>query len=71
MLDTPVHKDIKVIGEEVLTESPKLPGLQQDQHGGVCVSVCMSLTWAYKELSGFSFLVYLRPGITQRYQNSG
>ena len=33
------HQDIQVVGEDAITEFPKLPNLQQDQHGGVCVPV--------------------------------
>ena len=64
-------QDIQVIGEEVISKFPELPGLQQDPHLGVCVFVCLSLTSVYQALSGSSYLVALRFGFTRSYLRSG
>ena len=39
------NQNIQVIGEEVISEFPEFPGLQQDLHGGFCGLVFLSLIW--------------------------
>ena len=62
------HQDIQVIGEEVISMFSEFPVLQQDPYCGVCVSVCMSLSWADQALSVLSYLIALRLGITRSYR---
>ena len=65
------HQDIQVMGEEVIYELPKFHGLQQDTHHGVYLSVFMSLPWEDRSLSGSSYLIALRLGITRSYRHVG
>ena len=50
-----------------ISKFPELPGLQQDPHHGVCVSVCLYLDWSDLELSILSYLIALKIGLTRSY----
>ena len=62
---------MKVIGEEIISEFPEFPGLQQYLHFKVCVLVCIFLPWADRALSGSRNCIDLRIGITQSQQPVG
>ena len=63
------HRYIQVIGNEVISEFPDFPGLQEDSHCGFCLSVCLSMTWAYWELCGLIYIITLRLGLTHSYRS--
>ena len=66
--DPLTHQDIQAIGEELIPDFPEFPGLQENPHHEVCLSVCLSLPWEDPALSKLSYIIAFRLRLTWSYR---